>query len=91
MNSGNRELSARLLSGGKVQRKALGYIFHCLEQHGWNLTHTAPVLGITVRTLQHWIRRYPLLSQGRIKASTAAATQSVSYPASDFVVTLPEE
>ena len=91
MNSGNRELSGRLIAGGKTQRKAIGFIFHTLEQHGWNLTHTAPALGVSVRTLQHWIRRFPVLAQGRDKAVRGEALQTVHNHATDFVVNLDEQ
>lgn len=89
--SGNPELSHRLQSGGKVQRRAIGHISYTLECAGWNMTAAAKALGISVRTLQLWVKRYPLLTERRYKRERDAAMQTVAESAKPIILDLDEQ
>ena len=51
-----------------------GRVLETLEQHGWNISHTAKALRITRNTLRAWIEKYGL-SEGTRRARRPVASR----------------
>lgn len=46
------------LPGEKIDDVIRWAAMSCLEYHGWNRVHTARALGISLRTMRLWIKKW---------------------------------